>query len=265
MYAKNSFGGPLAVGLLVFLGSTPAMAAAITTWLGGSPRPADWAVITDATFHANGSASGLAGGTTAESSANGSNLSLVGAEWLHNGDGTRMGFAAQNTGSTAMGAGSNNGYIQYTFDQAYTIGGVKVWNQGLQYDRGTQIAQFFTTTNGVSWDAQLWTVGQNDYNGARINNGARGIGTLTPTNTDIWQFTQVPSVNALVANPATDVYSGLNWENVTGVRFAPRASYSTSGIGIGEIQFVMVPEPSTLVLLVAGMIGLAAYPWRRRR
>jgi len=147
--------GRLAIVAALCLITTRVGAAPITEWHGDSPRPAGWVLVTDATYDEDGSGSGLAGGTTAESTADGSNLSLVGSEWFHQGDGMRLGWNAVNTGSTESGAGSNNGYVEYTFDQAYTITGLMVWNQGEQYYRGTQIAQFFTTTDGVNWDAQL--------------------------------------------------------------------------------------------------------------
>jgi len=252
--------GRLAVVAALCLITTRAGATLITEWLGESPRPADWAVITDATYDADGSGNSIQSGAGSDAkSADGSGMALVGGGWYHTSadgnatpNGFMVGWNATNTGSTETGAGNNNGYVEYTFDKAYTIKGLMMWGvSGSSYYRSTQIAQFFTTTDGVNWDAQDWTDGQNDYNGARTTGGVAETGTLTPTNTDIWQFTETPSANQNGDNPATDVYSGLNWENVTAVRFAPRASYASSAIGVGEIQFVAIPEPGTM-----GLIGV---------
>ena len=34
---------------------------------------------------------------------------------------------------------------------------------------------------------------------------------------------------------------------------------------VGSIVFTSTPEPSTLVLLASGLIGLLCYAWRKRR
>ena len=39
----------------------------------------------------------------------------------------------------------------------------------------------------------------------------------------------------------------------------------TCYFGIDSVSLSVVPEPSTLVLLAAGLFGLLAYAWRKRR
>jgi hypothetical protein len=240
---------PCAALALFLLGPSPAQATPIPTWLGGIARPANWAVITDASYNANGSGNGLQNSQTAAKSADGSGLSFSGGTWYDTsagGNGTpngcMLGWNAGNSTSTATDAGNNNGYFEYTFDKAYTVNGFMVWNlSGDSHYRSTQIAQFWTTTDGTNWTNQIWTAGANTYNGARTNGAAATTGTLTATNTNTWQLTQVPSSNKTGANPATDVYTDLNWENVIAVRFAPRSSFQSSAIGISEIQFTFTP------------------------
>ena len=41
-------------------------------------------------------------------------------------------------------------------------------------------------------------------------------------------------------------------------------AYSLATVG-GYIDLVVVPEPSTLMLLGAGVAGLVAFVWRRKR
>lgn len=48
----------------------------------------------------------------------------------------------------------------------------------------------------------------------------------------------------------------------------PTGTYDYNAVtGIGEIRFTgtLVPEPSVIVLLVSGLLGLLAYAWRRRK
>jgi len=42
------------------------------------------------------------------------------------------------------------------------------------------------------------------------------------------------------------------------------ANPGSQGIGLHDIQFTPTPEPSTLILVVMGALGLLAYGWRRR-
>jgi hypothetical protein len=240
---------PWAALALLLLGPSATQATPIPTWLGGSPRPANWAVITDATYNNGGTTRSVAGSTDV-GSANGSGLSLVGGAWYNTpttGAAESMeGWGANSTtDSTATDAGINNGSFQYTFDKAYTITGFMMWNINNQGKRrGTQIMQFQTTTDGVNWDPQIWTDGTDTYNGARTHNAAATTGTLTATGTNTWQATQSPLEFGDIGGntvPATDVYSGLNWANVVAVRFAPRASYADEAAGVSEIQFTFTP------------------------
>lgn len=56
-----------------------------------------------------------------------------------------------------------------------------------------------------------------------------------------------------------------NWSNVSRVGFAFTGSSGTQGPRVAEVLAISsVPEPSTLVLLVGGLLGLLAYAWRKR-
>lgn len=57
-----------------------------------------------------------------------------------------------------------------------------------------------------------------------------------------------------------------NWSNVIAVGYQFTGSSGTQGPRVAEVLAIAsVPEPSTFVLLVAGLIGLLAYAWRKRR
>lgn len=47
--------------------------------------------------------------------------------------------------------------------------------------------------------------------------------------------------------------------------FSPSPNYGLGWTRISEVQAFGVPEPSTSVLVVAGVLGLLAYAWRKRK
>lgn len=83
-------------------------------------------------------------------------------------------------------------------------------------------------------------------------------------------LTSVGSVN-VASTPATDVGMYVlakkdgSWSNVTAVRYQFTADGSGFGPRVAEVLANTVPEPSSILLLVSGLLGLLAYAWRKRR
>ena len=61
-----------------------------------------------------------------------------------------------------------------------------------------------------------------------------------------------------------DLASNPNWSGqISWLRFDPASSGRRGSIDIQYISYI--PEPSTVVLLVTGLLGLSAYAWRKQR
>ena len=124
---------------------------------------------------------------------------------------------------------------------APTITGIELWQYNLPgyYDRGiASTTVSYSTDNGTIW-------GQ----GYLVNTFAAG--------------TQDPVTAQRVALP--NVPAG-----VTTIMFSGFTNFGDPNVmGFNEIRFVgtasAVPQPSTILLLVTGLIGLLAYAWRKRR
>ncbi len=79
---------------------------------------------------------------------------------------------------------------------------------------------------------------------------------LTPGNTPTGCFVGLVSTNPAVTVSSLVFYGDAAGDPGRGDPFVYNTSYGTSRV---------TPEPSTLVLLATGLLGLLAYAWRKRR
>ena len=56
-----------------------------------------------------------------------------------------------------------------------------------------------------------------------------------------------------------------SWSNVTAVQYKFTADGITYGPRVAEVLVNTIPEPSAIILVVTGLLGLVAYAWRKRR
>lgn len=122
-------------------------------------------------------------------------------------------------------------------------------------------------TTGRAFDLIFKSDGTLDYN----DGTQKATGLASPVNT--WQHLIV------TANFATHTYDvALGAYSVNGLAFADSTiskiqNVYTAGIGAFNTKMsldditmtTVVPEPGTLALLVAGVFGLLAYAWRKRK
>ena len=141
-------------------------------------------------------------------------------------------------------------YITYDLGANYNLTGMHVWNYNndyLAYDRGSDhvIVSVTSVANPGPGD---WTTVSYTYGGNPAT-----------------QFVQASGVGSYTG----ETY-GLTYSNVRMVKFDITDTFSgaTPGyVGLAEVRFIgsATPEPSTIVLLATGLIGLLAYAWRKRK
>jgi hypothetical protein len=134
-----------------------------------------------------------------------------------------------------------------------------------------------------SWGTQINTLQQNGYD---LNGGTEGVTLLNwgatgvsppwcvPPCLDLFFSTPTPPLpisGDLVGSVDVTLNNGNSWGSVgtTGTvacGFYTTNSWNTSFLGptVGTYTIVAAPEPSSLALLGAGGIGLAACVWRRQ-
>ena len=160
---------------------------------------------------------------------------------------------SQGVGSDYMGRFSGDGsgdslvYTLPTSIPGYTAPTItkielwqydEIWNSGYFNDRGiASTTVYYSLGADNSWSA----TGQ------------------------VVTFTQAPSQSTINVQERTlDLPTGVD-----AIKFDAITGFGGGYVGFNEVRFVgtasAIPEPSALVLLAVGLIGLLAYAWRKRR
>ena len=195
-------------------------ADAADLWVNTNPRPNNWAQVSSATFDPNGAPDTIQQGSW-DNTINGSGLTFSGGTW-HNNLNQNSSTYVFDGWSVDPIQNSNVGFVVYQFAQTYTIESIDFW--GANTVRGIRRAWFWTqdATTG-EWTQRL--------NGASMD----------------WDFARVTTGDA-----PPEVITGLNWTNVSAIRFEPRSTTSNSGMEVDEIQFTInsgvTPDPYTVWL-----------------
>jgi hypothetical protein len=95
-----------------------------------------------------------------------------------------------------------------------------------------------------------------------VNSDAQpSFARYTPLLTNEWQLYSFQFTPAL---PETGGSYGLGFLNCAGNIFGGDDA-GWAQFGIDNVSMTPVPEPSTLMLALAGLLGLSAYAWRKRK
>jgi autotransporter-associated beta strand protein len=165
-----------------------------------------------------------------------------------------------------------------TFSPGNAIGsattGAATWNSGGKYFWEISSA---TGTAGTNWD--LWNASSatasNPFTISAVTESSNGVAGLMSnfTNTNSYQWLLASTTTAM----SSTLYSSLSldrsgFQNAlapTGrLFFSESANYKSLYLNYaptGGSGMAAVPEPGTLAMLAAGLVGLLAYVWRNRK
>ena len=146
------------------------------------------------------------------------------------------------SGNNAL-AGTYGGLLG---DMAYTYNG----SGGIVTSTWT-----FSGLTGAKYDMVLYTCAFNVGRGAKFTvGGVDQIATPTGNATTLVAGDQYVRYNNLVPVAGKISFS-----------YTPRTTSVPSWGELSGVEIKLVPEPSTIALLVTGLVGLLAYAWRKRK
>jgi hypothetical protein len=142
----------------------------------------------------------------------------------------------ENPSAWVSASGVGNQWVRFDLGSAQNLGKIHLWN--LNVDGQTAL--------GVR-NMEVW---KTDSAGNNI--------ALLATITDLPQATGTSAYadQAFSLSGATDVQY---------VKLCNFTNWGGSSVGLSEVRFEKIPEPGTLALLAAGLVGLLAYAWRKRK
>lgn len=119
---------------------------------------------------------------------------------------------------------------------------------GLQYD--DSITQTLLTVEGQSYEIDFWLAHPNYDAYANFTASWDGSPILSLINSDIFYYTKYSFTKVATSTSTTLKFSGRD---------------SVSFVYLDDVSVQPVPEPSSLVLLSAGVFGFLAYVCRKRK
>jgi hypothetical protein len=132
----------------------------------------------------------------------------------------------------------NTEWVQFNLGDAYNLDSMKIWNynEGNAASRGLKDFTVSVSSDGISWT------------------------NLTTT------FASLSKAPTNTTTAFGDTYA-LAQSNVQYVKINVVSNWGDGYVGLSHIEFsgTVVPEPGTLALLAAGLVGLLAYAWRKRK
>jgi hypothetical protein len=127
-----------------------------------------------------------------------------------------------------------------------------------------------TLSGAYLWNNDQWGGGGGTED--LTNRGVKGYDILTST--DGATFTSVSGgVGYQLAKCAFGANAATQWQafaptQAKYVQIAATSSWGSNYVGLSEVRFegtASTPEPSTIVLLMTGLVGLIAYAWRKKQ
>jgi hypothetical protein len=139
--------------------------------------------------------------------------------------------------------------VVFDLGGVYDVGSVRIWNYNEinHRHRGVKDLEILVSLDGVSYDSMgNFTL----FEAPGVDNV--DYSETLPINASDVQFVKFD----ILSN-----YNGAIYPN-------DPSDYDDNGfVGLSEVRFYsgLVPEPSAVVMLVVGLLGLGWYGWRRRR
>ena len=174
---------------------------------------------------------------------------------------TKCALAVNNSGTLVVAA-SNQGYANWSPNLP---GDYYICNAGTQ--------QYASLGSLKMYDPIAANLSYNGGHEQCINDSGAVVGyTGTQGSTwsaAIWQNGTITDLNTLYGPSGANILTGMVLNNATAIdNNGDIVGYGTDSHGTYqafEILNVATPEPGTMTLLAAGLVGLLAYAWRKRK
>ena len=140
-----------------------------------------------------------------------------------------------------------------------TVGGNVDFSGTYQWELGSLVDNA-SGTAGTNWDLVTMSLGTLSGSAPTIS-----IAGIDPTDDSFWKSSHVWNiVTGIGASTLSTTGGDITGYDTQYGYFDTTGAVGPTG-GIMQLTWTPVPEPSSIVLLAAGLIGLIAYAWRKRK